>query len=143
MRDEGKLASVKSYRDLTVWQKAMQLAAAVYRLTSEMPKQEEYRISAQMIRASTSVPANIAEGNGRGTRKDYAHFISIARGSLFELETFVLAGPAPRAGRSRTMRRNPRPHRRSQPHAYDIAGPTLPSNLIPQTSSLFNPPTVS
>ena len=90
MRDEEKPASVKSYRDLTVWQKAMHLAAAVYRLTREMPKQEEYRISAQMIRASTSVPANIAEGNGRGTRKDYAHFISIARGSLFELETFVL-----------------------------------------------------
>ncbi len=82
--------SVRSYRDLTVWQKAMHLAAAVYRLTREMPKQEEYRMSAQMIRASTSVPANIAEGHGRGTRKDYAHFISIARGSLFELETFVL-----------------------------------------------------
>ena len=81
---------VRSYRDLTVWKKAMDLAAAVYRLTRQMPKQEEYRISSQMIRASTSVPANIAEGHGRGTRKDYAHFISIARGSLFELETFVL-----------------------------------------------------
>lgn len=68
----------------------MDLAAAVYRLTRQMPKQEEYRIVSQMIRASTSVPANIAEGHGRGTRKDYANFISIARGSLFELETFVL-----------------------------------------------------
>jgi four helix bundle protein len=81
---------VRSYRDLTVWKKSMDLAAAVYRLTRQMPKQEEYRITSQMIRASTSVPANIAEGHGRGTRKDYANFVSIARGSLFELETFVL-----------------------------------------------------
>lgn len=81
---------VRSYRDLMVWKKAMDLADAVYRLTRQMPKQEEYRIASQMIRASTSVPANIAEGHGRGTRKDYAHFVSIARGSLFELETFVL-----------------------------------------------------
>ena len=81
---------VRSYRDLVVWQKAMKLAASVYRLTKQMPKQEEYRITSQMIRAVTSVPANIAEGHGRGTRKDYAHFVSIARGSLSELETFVL-----------------------------------------------------
>ena len=81
---------VLSYRDLTVWKKSMDLAADVNRLTRHMPKLEEYRIISQMIRASTSIPANIAEGHGRGTRKDYAHFISIARGSLFELETFVL-----------------------------------------------------
>ncbi len=82
--------AVQSYRDLVVWRKAMHLAAEVYRLTRTMPKQEEYRIASQMIRAATSIPANIAEGHGRNTRKDYAHFISIARGSLFELETFVL-----------------------------------------------------
>ncbi|MGQ2990941.1 MAG: four helix bundle protein [Brevundimonas sp.] len=81
---------VRSYRDLMVWKKSMDLAAAVYRLTRQMPKHEEYRITSQMVRASTSIPANIAEGHGRGTRKDYAHFVSIARGSLFELETFVL-----------------------------------------------------
>lgn len=68
----------------------MALAAAVYRLTREMPKHEEYRISGQLIRAATSVPANIAEGHGRGTRRDYAQFVSIARGSLAELETFLL-----------------------------------------------------
>ena len=68
----------------------MALAASVYRLTRLLPKIEEYRISGQMIRAATSVPANIAEGHGRGTRRDYAHFISIARGSLAELETFLL-----------------------------------------------------
>jgi four helix bundle protein len=81
---------VRSYRDLIVWQKGMELAADIYRLTRLLPKQEEYRISGQMIRAATSVPANIAEGHGRGTRKDYAHFISIAKGSLAELETFIL-----------------------------------------------------
>lgn len=68
----------------------MALAASVYRLTRLLPKAEEYRISGQMIRAATSVPANIAEGHGRGTRRDYAHFVSIAKGSLAELETFLL-----------------------------------------------------
>lgn len=82
--------TVRSYRDLIVWQKGMALAASVYRLTRQMPKHEEYRISGQMIRAATSVPANIAEGHGRGTRRDYAHFVSIAKGSLAELETFLL-----------------------------------------------------
>ena len=82
--------TIRSYRDLTVWKKSMELAAAVYRLTRQFPKHEEYRISGQMIRAATSIPANIAEGHGRGTRKDYAHFVSIAKGSLAELETFLL-----------------------------------------------------
>ncbi len=82
--------SVRSYRDLMVWKKGMTLAAAVYRLTRRLPKHEEYRISGQMIRAATSVPANLAEGHGRGTRRDYAHFVSIAKGSLAELETFLL-----------------------------------------------------
>jgi four helix bundle protein len=68
----------------------MSLAGEVYRLTRQMPRQEEYRLSAQLIRATASVPANIAEGFMRGTRKDYAHFISIARGSLAEAETFLL-----------------------------------------------------
>lgn len=82
--------SVRSYRDLTVWKKSMTLAASVYRLTRQLPKHEEYRISGQMIRAATSVPANIAEGHGRGTRRDYTHFVSIAKGSLAELETFLI-----------------------------------------------------
>ena len=82
--------AIRSYRDLTVWQKGMVLAAAVYRLTRRMPRQEEYRIAGQMIRAASSIPANLAEGHGRGTRKDYAHFVSIAKGSLAELETFLL-----------------------------------------------------
>ena len=82
--------AVRSYRDLTVWRKGMALAASVYRLTRQMPKHEEYRISGQMIRAASSIPANLAEGHGRGTRKDYSHFVGIAKGSLAELETFLL-----------------------------------------------------
>lgn len=55
-----------------------------------MPKREEYRLTSQMIRAAISIPANIAEGHARATRKDYAHFISISRGSCAELETLIL-----------------------------------------------------
>lgn len=80
----------QSHRELTVWRKAVDLACEVYRLTREMPKEEMYRLSAQIIRCSSSIAANIAEGNARGTRRDYAHFISIARGSAAELETFLI-----------------------------------------------------
>lgn len=68
----------------------MDIAEAIYALARRMPKQEEYRLTAQMIRAAVSIPANIAEGNGRATRRDYAHFISISRGSAAELETLLL-----------------------------------------------------
>jgi four helix bundle protein len=68
----------------------MDLAVEVYRLARLMPKNEEFRLTSQILRAATSVPANIAEGNARGTRKDYANFISIARGSLAETETLLM-----------------------------------------------------
>lgn len=86
MTDE---APTRSHRDLTVWRKAMEVARDVYHLTDGLPKKEEYRMTAQLIRAAISIPANIAEGNARGSRKDYAHFISIARGSAAELETLL------------------------------------------------------
>jgi four helix bundle protein len=73
-----------------VWQKAMRLAAEAYRIGRLLPKAEEYRLTGQLLRAAASVAANIAEGHGRGTRKDYAHFVSIARGSLAETETILL-----------------------------------------------------
>ncbi|MGE0529887.1 MAG: four helix bundle protein [Hyphomonadaceae bacterium] len=79
-----------SYRDLEVWAKAMDVAQAVYAAAELMPKKEEYRLTAQMIRAAVSIPANIAEGHARATRRDYAHFVSIARGSTAELETLLL-----------------------------------------------------
>lgn len=68
----------------------MDLATECYRLAKLMPKSGEFRITSQLLRAAASVPANIAEGWMRGTRKDYARFVSIARGSLAESETFLL-----------------------------------------------------
>ena len=84
------MSDVRSYRDLTVWRRAMELAEAVYALTKSFPRQEEYRLTSQLIRAAISIPANIAEGQRRGSRKDYARFLSIARGSAAEVETFLL-----------------------------------------------------
>ena len=81
---------VRSYRDLKVWAKGMDLAALVYELAKRMPKEEQYRMTSQMLRSVASVSANIAEGYQRATRRDYAHFVSIAAGSLAETETFVL-----------------------------------------------------
>ncbi len=78
------------YRDLKVWARGMEVAAAVYEISKKMPQVERYGLTSQMLRSAASVPANIAEGYQRGTRKDYAHFVSIARGSLAETETFLL-----------------------------------------------------
>jgi four helix bundle protein len=78
---------LKSYRDLLVWQRAIELVILVYRFSAEFPRSETYGLSAQIRRASVSVPSNIAEGYGRGSRKEYIQFLSIARGSLKELET--------------------------------------------------------
>ncbi len=82
--------SVRSYRDLFAWQKVMDLAAGVYRVTETFPAREQFGLSNQMRRASVSIPSNIAEGQGRGTTKDDVHFLHIARGSLQELETHLL-----------------------------------------------------
>ena len=82
--------SMTSYRQLEVWAKAMDVAERIYAMAREMPRQEEYRITSQLVRAAISIPANIAEGHARGTRKEYSHFISIARGSAAELETLLL-----------------------------------------------------
>jgi four helix bundle protein len=68
----------------------MDVAKAVYSLADLMPKKEEYRLTSQLIRAAISIPANIAEGRTRATRREFAHFISNARGSTAELETLLL-----------------------------------------------------
>lgn len=82
-----KNSIVKTYRDLVVWQKAYELAKRVYQITKGFPKEELYGISSQIRRAAVSVPSNIAEGYGRRRRLEYERFLSIARGSLFELQT--------------------------------------------------------
>ena len=76
-----------SYRELLVWQRAMSLTVASYRFTDRFPKTELYGLTSQLRRASVSVPSNIAEGYGRGSRKEYLQFLFIAQGSLKELET--------------------------------------------------------
>ncbi|HXD31189.1 MAG TPA: four helix bundle protein [Pyrinomonadaceae bacterium] len=78
---------LKSYRDLLVWQRAMELVILVYRITAQFPKHEIYGLTSQLRRASVSIPSNIAEGYGRGSRKEYLQFLGIAQGSLKELET--------------------------------------------------------
>jgi len=78
---------LKSYRDLLVWQRAIEMVILVYRITAEFPRHEIYGLTSQTRRASVSVPSNIAEGYGRGTRREYIQFLSIAQGSLKELET--------------------------------------------------------
>ena len=81
---------IKSYRDLLVWQKGIDLVVVTYRATTQFPKSETYGLISQIRRAATSIPANIAEGYGRGSRKDYAQFLFIAQGSLKELETHFI-----------------------------------------------------
>jgi len=83
---------IKSYRDLLVWQKAIDLVVEAYRATASFPKSETYGLTSQIRRAASSIPANIAEGYGRGSRKEYVQFLTVAQGSLKELEThFIVA----------------------------------------------------
>lgn len=90
---EGSAAGhsgVRSHRDLKVWNKAMDLTVEIYRLSASFPADERYRLVAQITRSAASVPANIAEGNARGTARDYANFLAISKGSLMETETFLI-----------------------------------------------------
>ena len=82
--------TVKRYSDLVAWQKAMDLVEAVYRATRAFPKEELYGLSSQLRRAATSIPSNIAEGHCRNGRREFVHHLSIALGSLGELETQVM-----------------------------------------------------
>jgi four helix bundle protein len=78
---------VQSFRDLLVWQRSIQLAVAVYRLTSGFPREEVYGLTSQMRRSVVSVSSNIAEGHGRLNLREYRQFLAISRGSNFELQT--------------------------------------------------------
>jgi four helix bundle protein len=77
----------QSFRELLVWQRAMQLCVAVYRLTRDFPREELYGLSSQLRRSAVSVPSNIAEGHGRLSRGEFRQSLGIARGSDFELQT--------------------------------------------------------
>ena len=80
---------MKSHKDLDVWKKAIDCSVGVYRMTSQLPKDEIYGLTSQMRRASVSVASNIAEGAARRTDKDFIHFLHIALGSASELDTQV------------------------------------------------------
>jgi four helix bundle protein len=77
----------KSFRDLVVWQRAMQLTVAVYRLTQGFPREEQYGLTSQIRRSVISIPSNIAEGQGRGNAGEFRQFLAIARGSTCEVQT--------------------------------------------------------
>ena len=78
---------MSSFKDLKVWCKAMDLAEEVYKVIKYLPTNENYALSDQIRRSAISIPSNIAEGSGRASAKDCVHFLSIARGSLYELMT--------------------------------------------------------
>ena len=81
--------TIKSYRDLIAWQVAMQLVEEVYTITKTFPKEELYGLTQQLRRAAVSVPSNIAEGHCRNWRREFVHHLSIAHGSLAEVETQI------------------------------------------------------
>ena len=84
------MGSIKSYKDLIIWQKSIDLAAEVYKLSAKFPKEEIYGMTSQIRRAVTSISLNIAEGYGRNTTKNYINSLYIAQGSLQEVESAVI-----------------------------------------------------
>lgn len=78
---------MKTYRDLIVWRKSMDLVTTIYEKTKQFPKEETYNLASQLKRSAVSIPSNIAEGYGRNSSGDYTRFLQIASGSLYELQT--------------------------------------------------------
>lgn len=83
------IMSVSDHRQLVAWQKGIALSLETYRISRRFPREETYGLTSQIRRAAVSVPANLAEGNGRIHRAEYAHFVSVARGSLREVDTLI------------------------------------------------------
>ena len=114
------IGTAASYRDLLVWQRSMELAEMAYAMSLRLPGFERFGLADQIRRAAVSVPANIAEGSGRGSLRDYARFLGIAKGSLQELEVLLslawrlgylsdsqLAEPATRIAEISNAKRSP------------------------------------
>ncbi len=80
-------SSIKTYRDLVVWQKSMAFVTGVYKVTKTFPKEEQFGLVSQMRRCAVSIPSNVAEGYGRRSRGEYARFLQVVMGSLFEIQT--------------------------------------------------------
>ena len=84
---------IRSFKDLKVWQKAMDLVVGIYEVTNAYPDEERFGLKAETRKTARSVPYNVSEGKSRASVKEYRHFVEIARGSLGELQTqFLLAG---------------------------------------------------
>lgn len=86
----GETTRIRSYRDLAVWQEAMELVTEVYAMTQAFPSEERFGLSSQLRRSAVSVPSNVAEGWGRGQTNEYLQHLRYAQGSLREAETQVL-----------------------------------------------------
>lgn len=84
------MQAIKSFKDLQAWQLSVAASLEVYRLTARFPDSERFGLVSQLRRASIAIPANIAEGYGRGSTADYVRFCRIARGSLYEVQTLLL-----------------------------------------------------
>jgi four helix bundle protein len=89
MSTSPKPQKIQSYRDLIAWQKAVDLAEYIHNASEKFPRREVFALTAQIRRATYSISSNIAEGQGRATTRDFLNFLSIARGSLFEVQSQV------------------------------------------------------
>jgi four helix bundle protein len=95
----------KSFRELVVWQRAIELTTLLYRVTQQFPREEIYGLASQLRRAGVSVASNIAEGYGRGSRGEYRNFLGMARGSALEVLTQLVIARELGLGDSREMAR--------------------------------------
>ena len=84
------MKKITSYKDLIIWQKAMEATCLLYNVAKKLPKEETFALGSQMRRAAVSIPSNIAEGYGRQSNKEHLRFLTISRGSIYELETQLL-----------------------------------------------------
>jgi four helix bundle protein len=84
------VAGARTYKELLIWQRGMQIVEAVYSMTSDFPKSEVYGLTSQIRRSAVSVPSNVAEGYGRKSNGSFVQFLRISMGSLYELETQLL-----------------------------------------------------
>jgi four helix bundle protein len=86
----GANMTIKSYKDLKIWQVAIDMVVDIYKLTGKFPRNESFGLASQIQRAMVSIPSNIAEGHARGTSREFHHFLSITLGSTAELETQLI-----------------------------------------------------
>ena len=88
------MAISRDYRDLIAWKKAFELALAIYEETTHFPNEERFGLKSQIRKACISIPSNIAEGEGRRSKREFRHFLFFALGSLMEVETQILISDA-------------------------------------------------